>query len=146
MLYIIITLLRYRSQHWFRQWLVAWRHQAIAWTNEMCWSMSLMALIPHVLFTPLSSPPCSPYGQQQVVRACSSQPGSQLASTLLVCISRLPWQHIPPWMALTSAAWWLSASGKCHHCPMVRERIYLWELPNSNSSVSATHSTFVYVF
>ena len=20
-------------QHWFRQWLVAWRHQAIAWTN-----------------------------------------------------------------------------------------------------------------
>ena len=21
------------GQHWFRQWLVAWRHQAIAWTN-----------------------------------------------------------------------------------------------------------------
>ena len=21
------------SQHWFRQWLVAWRHQAISWTN-----------------------------------------------------------------------------------------------------------------
>ena len=21
------------GQHWFRQWLVAWRHQAITWTN-----------------------------------------------------------------------------------------------------------------
>ena len=21
------------GQHWFRQWFVAWRHQAIAWTN-----------------------------------------------------------------------------------------------------------------
>ena len=21
------------SQHWFREWLVAWRHQAITWTN-----------------------------------------------------------------------------------------------------------------
>ena len=21
------------AQHWFMQWLVAWRHQAIAWTN-----------------------------------------------------------------------------------------------------------------
>ena len=25
------------SQHWFRQWLGAWRHQAIAWTNVV-WS------------------------------------------------------------------------------------------------------------
>ena len=24
---------RYLGQHWFRQWLVAWRHQAITWTN-----------------------------------------------------------------------------------------------------------------
>ena len=22
------------GQHWFRQWLVAWWHQAIAWTND----------------------------------------------------------------------------------------------------------------
>ena len=26
------------GQHWFRQWLVAWRHQAIAWTNVV-WSL-----------------------------------------------------------------------------------------------------------
>ena len=24
---------RYRGQHWLRLWLVAWRHQAITWTN-----------------------------------------------------------------------------------------------------------------
>ena len=24
---------KYQGQHWFRWWLVAWRHQAITWTN-----------------------------------------------------------------------------------------------------------------
>ena len=29
------------SQHWFRQWLVAWRHQAITWTNvDLSWVRS----------------------------------------------------------------------------------------------------------
>ena len=44
------------GQHWFRQWLVAWRHQAITWTNvylssvKFCdkhlWAISIE--IPHV--------------------------------------------------------------------------------------------------
>ena len=29
------------GQHWLRQWLVAWRHQAITWTNVDLSSVSL---------------------------------------------------------------------------------------------------------
>ena len=58
-----------QCQHWFRQWLVAWQHQAITWTNvdiskysvsnftrnannsihTMCSDIALLKLLPHNL-------------------------------------------------------------------------------------------------
>ena len=45
------------GQHWLRQWLVAWWHQAITWTNVDLWSVRSIGIHLRAILQKIPQPP-----------------------------------------------------------------------------------------